>query len=489
MKAAIVVLAAGGAALLPILMTTMAPPGRPANPGFDTLSGWRIEGADPADGYTLALAPGEHGKAARFASDTARPGQGGMFVQTMDAAPWRGKDIEFTARLRVDGKAKPGLVLSVTRPEPNATGFRDQGGVTDVPVGRWFRTRALGHVDADALTVNLGVALTGRGAVLVDDVTLAEATLPATPPSAEASTYLDRALAIIRQQHLRTREMDWPALEARAHREIAGAQVPRETYWAIRGVLGTLGDHHSFLASPQPGAAKTAAQVPTAPAAPMPMTRLVDGRFGLVALPQLNTFGPTGGADGVRYAAVARAGLRALDARPLCGWIVDLREDGGGNMWPMLNGVSPLLGASPFGAFIDPNGRVSRWLMRPGGVSIEGTEDAGWPVYPPFQLRQAGLPVAVLTSGSTASSGEAVTLAFSGRPGARRFGTATAGFTTGNSAQALSDGAVLAVAGVWERDRTGRDYRERIEPEEATTCDGALPAALRWLDRQCATKG
>ena len=103
----------------------------------------------------------------------------------------------------------------------------------------------------------------------------------------------------------------------------------------------------------------------------------------------------------------------------------------------------------------------------------------------PFSLRQAALPIAVSTSSDTASSDEAVTLAFAGRARSRRFGEATAGYLSGNVTETVPDDAVLAVASVWESDRTGRDYRDRIFPDQPMARNQALPVAIRWLNARC----
>jgi carboxyl-terminal processing protease len=489
------VLALGAAAMAPAQTPVL--PATLANADFESAasgapSQWVISHVGGGHDYQVETVAGEHGRAARLFTRTPAARGGAMLSQTIDAAPWRGKDIEVSARVRIEGASRVGLPISVARPKLNDTGYRDQSGLRDVASDRWVTVRRLAHVDDDALVITLGVGLAGAGAVLVDDVAVTEAVLPAEPPSAEALAYLDRALAFMRAEHMRTREMDWPALEARAHRQIVGAKGPADTYWAIRSVLGTLGDHHSFLTPPpRPGTAKPgpAAQRPS-PAAvvTMPATRLVEERVGLIALPALDTFGPDGAANGARYAATARAGLKALDARPLCGWIIDLRGNGGGDMWPMLNGVSALLGPGPYGAFVTPDGKVSRWVMSPIGVVVEGTEAGDWPHYARFALRQASRPLAVLTGPGTASSGEAVAVAFAGRARIRRFGEPTAGFSSGNSTQVLSDGAVLGVASVWERDRTGREYRNEIAPDEAVPVDAAEAAAVAWLGRQCVTR-
>jgi carboxyl-terminal processing protease len=446
-------------------------------------AGWSLADADPATALSIGSAAGEHGLAGRLSSGAA--GGSGKLVQSIDAAPWRGRNVLVTARVRVEGDARAGLVLEVGRPKPNETGFHDRGGVPETR-GTWSDARLIGYVDDDATTITLGVGLAGRGAVYMDDVRIAEAPLGAEAPSAEAATYLDDAIAFARKQHMRSSEIDWDALMKRAHRQIAGATTPHDTYWAIRAMLGTLGDHHSFFRAPKAaGSAPTASGEDKDAAVPMPTSKLLNGRYGYLSLPELTTFGPDGPEAGSRYAVASRTGLSALDKRRLCGWIIDLRANEGGDMWPMLNGVSALLGRSPYGAFVAPGGSVARWVSTPTGVAVEGTPSKPRPVYAPFVLRQGNLPVAVLTGKWTASSGEAVAIAFVGRPRTRSFGVPTSGYTSGNSTHVMSDGAVLAVASVWERDRTGKNYRDRVLPDERLPENMAVRAAQRWLSARC----
>ena len=46
--------------------------------------------------------------------------------------------------------------------------------------------------------------------------------------------------------------------------------------------------------------------------------------------------------------------MAKLQTQGACRYIVDLRGNDGSNMWPMLNGVAPLLGDSPFGRMVSP---------------------------------------------------------------------------------------------------------------------------------------
>jgi C-terminal processing protease CtpA/Prc len=117
---------------------------------------------------------------------------------------------------------------------------------------------------------------------------------------------------------------------------------------------------------------------------------------------------------------------------------------------------------------------------------------------PPYQLKNPEPPVAVLTSRLTVSSGEALTIAFRGRPRTRSFGEATAGLPTTNRSIPMIDGAVLQVTTARWADRTGRVYEGRIAPDQVAEIDWTrigsdddpvLQAATAWLLEQppCAT--
>jgi len=97
-----------------------------------------------------------------------------------------------------------------------------------------------------------------------------------------------------------------------------------------------------------------------------------------------------------------------------------LRSDTGGNMWPMLAGLKPFLGSKGLGTFVSPT-----------GSSRPGVAGHGVGVDPPAALAALETAwIAVLTGPRTASSGEAVTIAFRGRPRTRSFGLPTAGLST-----------------------------------------------------------
>lgn len=329
-------------------------------------------------------------------------------------------------------------------------------------------------------------AVPSYGLAQADQATEAHSRPGATSPSAAALAYLDQAIAIIREHHINSTGADWPALIANARARIAGATRTADTYPAIRGVLEALHQRHSSLMEPRaavPGWRGGPGSHAGGPVAPEPSWRLIDGRVGLIRLPQLDTVG-AGGEDVARaYTAAVRSALDRMDQEPLCGWIVDLRGNGGGNMWPMLRGLDPLLGDPPFGAFVMGQAQVQQWIRANGAIypapaTVPGSR-------PAFALAHQAAPLAVLIGPETSSSGEMVAIALIGRPGVRSFGSRSAGFSTANRVHPLPDGAQLVITETTVRDRLGRDYSGPIAPEEQVAPELAERAATQWLASRC----
>jgi C-terminal processing protease CtpA/Prc len=181
-----------------------------------------------------------------------------------------------------------------------------------------------------------------------------------------------------------------------------------------------------------------------------------------------------------------------LQAQKPDGWIIDLRGNLGGNMWPMLAGIGPVVGEGDLGSFQSPGGNNEPWYYRAGkaGSRPRGQDSVGAQVtMPPFHLPQ--LPwVAVLLDRSTASSGEAIAISFAGRPRSRSFGEHTMGFATANDGNPLSDGATLYLCSSVEADRTGKRYEDGIDPDVDLAAPNSIPeeeqdavvrAAEKWL--------
>lgn len=324
--------------------------------------------------------------------------------------------------------------------------------------------------------------------------------------SASADQYLQSALNVMQNVALRRSQVDWSIVRPAAERGAPGATAPSQLWTPIRGALAALGDGHSFLQTAT-GAAVVAASPQRAGlpgfgsqsgTTPRELAAQAIGRHGW-----LRTVAFSGNeAQAAAHAATYQSLIRTTDESitdGACGWVVDMRQNGGGNMWPMLLGLSSLLPEGRAGTFVGADSSRQDWFVRPGGVTLTdrwGSFGLG-SLTQPYRPRRATWAIALLLGPSTASSGEAVSVSFIGLPNVRSFGQPTFGVSTANSGYPLSDGSVMLVTTAVFADRTGRQYGGRIAPDTLITTplnadptlDATVAAARAWLDRQPACTG
>jgi carboxyl-terminal processing protease len=310
-------------------------------------------------------------------------------------------------------------------------------------------------------------------------------TLTPTPIlSSQAKVYLTAALDIMQQHSVNRKKINWTTLRQQAFALAAGSKTPADTHPAIRKALAELGDQHSSFFEPQDVKQREAAALTPDEA---PHGRRLTYGIGYLELPHFQ--GSEQAAQ--HYVMLAQDAIRTADQVGTCGWIVDLRKNDGGNVWPMLAGIGPILGEGVAWWSVDPDG-----VKQARGYVNGQAQDAGSTVIAsdsPYHLKHPLPSVAVLTDPITASSGEAIVVAFRGRPQTRSFGEPTYGVPTRNDDYTLSDGARLVLTVALDADRTGQTYSSAIAPDQSvpfdlsqigTPADRVVQAATSWLHDQ-----
>lgn len=252
-----------------------------------------------------------------------------------------------------------------------------------------------------------------------------------------------------------------------AREEIKAVDSVADTYPIIEKVLKAAGGKHSNLLAPNentPGVAEDTT-MPT-------VTR--DKGIATIVLP-----GVWSGPVGQQYADTAASGL-AKETVDACGVIVDLRDNTGGDMGPMLAGVSSLL---PNGTVLSFKSRANTSHVMIDGGSVTG---GGTPITVASTSKFTG-PVAVLVDKETASSGEATMLSFRGLENSKSFGQPTAGYASANIFIDMPDGAGLMLTTAKDVARTGEEFAEDpVQPDVVT--DNPEDEAKAWLTQQCKVK-
>ncbi|WP_330481007.1 S41 family peptidase [Streptomyces sp. NBC_00724] len=296
--------------------------------------------------------------------------------------------------------------------------------------------------------------------------------------SPKARNYLTEALDIMERNSLLSAEVDWTAVRREAFDRAGTARTPAETYGAVRQALRDLADQHSQFMDPDQTrrTLSASAEEDVVP----PEGRMLAHDIGYLALPPVPS---DEAADD--YVRQARAAVSKNDRQGACGWVIDVRSNWGGTMWGPLAAVGPILGDGNTGAFVEADGEKTVWTVK-NGTPHQYLHDWG----PAKPLSRPMPPVAVLTSHTTRSAAEAVTIAFRGRPDTRSFGEPTSGAPTANGYHRLSDGAAIFLTQAREADRTGHVYDGPVTPDReihddardlSSHGDQVLTAATRWL--------
>lgn len=293
-------------------------------------------------------------------------------------------------------------------------------------------------------------------------------TAAAAPPDAKAE--FQAAVDILKAHHLNRDKADWKNILAQADSLIPADKPAAEAYPSIRGVLYYLAIRHSYLIPADqvrkqymsPASADTEGLR-------LPQSHIADN-VGYISLPAHSG----SAASDTAYALSLRTALQKIQQKHICRIVIDLRENHGGNMWPMLRGLAPLLGQPPYGKFLNSDGPDTLWG---GAILSDGIIPA-----PSRSQTMTEAFVAVLIGPGTTSSGEFTAMAFEGRKRTEFFGTPTGGFLTINASYPLPDGAILQVSSGWAADRTGHSFRDNIAPDIVT--DTPLADAKQWLIKQ-----
>jgi len=282
--------------------------------------------------------------------------------------------------------------------------------------------------------------------------------------------YVENALDILEEHSINTETIDWDKVRMDAYKQVKTAETTSDSHAIIRETLRYLRDGHSFLMTK--GAYNAMQTVEKS--LPEIESENINNEIGYIKVPAF--LGTPKMAK--NYALELQSHIRQLDRANLKGWIVDLSENSGGNMWPMLLGLAPILEEGTCGFFTDNKENYNPWGYNNGKVFIG--DHTIMEIENPYLIKNMDKKIAVLIGKATASSGEATAVSFIGKEDTRFFGVETAGLTTGNAAFELKDGARLFLTTTIFVDRIKKKYGATIKPDYATF--KARKKAIEWIN-------
>ena len=312
------------------------------------------------------------------------------------------------------------------------------------------------------------------------------------PCRQKAEKLLDETLAFMEKNYYRRAQVSWPVLVADAKARLREAPTCEAAYASISWCFRQLNEPHSFIMPPDKAALYTGETAEGQdPSLSIPdlseMVGEIKGEWlqdsiAYLTIPWVST---TDSLICERIADSLQSVIARLDSRNISRWIIDLRKNSGGNCWPMLAGIGPLLGEGIYGYFVSGEQRIP--ITYRDGSAFQGKHVGCRVSTRGYRTQSSRKSIVVLTSRKTVSAGEIVALAFKGRAQTWLIGEPTAGLTTANATYALSDRSLLVLTVCQEADHMGRICQGSIQPDQLVAVgtqaggDPVREAALMWL--------
>ena len=285
--------------------------------------------------------------------------------------------------------------------------------------------------------------------------------------------YINEALDFIEKYSMKKDLIDWHDFRLNVLKRGENDNTIEDAHQTIKYALSLLNDRHSHFISSKD---LKKGYFDTTVIKITPIVSEYNNGIGYIKIPGFFGNGKLEKAFAVRIQDL----IKDLDKHKINGWIIDLRDNGGGNMWPMLLGVGPILGDGTAGYFVNCNNNYEKWGYSKGKAFMDTTIVIQTDSI--YQLKNKNKKIAILINNKTASSAEAIAVAFIGLPNTRFFGNATRGLTTGNSTIILSDSSTIFLMTVIYADRNKKLYGKQIIPDEIANDGDAKDLAFRWIN-------
>ncbi len=301
--------------------------------------------------------------------------------------------------------------------------------------------------------------------------------------------YVTDALNIMQNKSVNKSKVNWEELSRVTLNNASEAKTIKETYPVLEKALNSLDDAHSKFYPEEAVRAYTLGYEATGQKFPVIESKLLENRYAYISLPDIGSFNKN---DWNLYINTFYSKVNELQKQNPKGWIVDLRDNYGGMLYPMYAAAAPFFDHKNIVGTKDAEGTVEYFNYKDGKF-YEGATAIQIFQLKEKQPKQIKIPVAILINKITGSSAEFITAAFVGQKNVKLIGVNTQGLTSGNQEYKLSDGSFLVLTIGNIVDRTGKEYAEigkgispdiRIEKtdDKIKTNETYLDKAFKYID-------
>ncbi|HAO45789.1 MAG TPA: S41 family peptidase [Ferruginibacter sp.] len=321
------------------------------------------------------------------------------------------------------------------------------------------------------------------------------------PSAAQFPAVPDSVYAFIKRNNIFRNSINWQQTDADFHACIRSSKTLNDTMNCFVNVLKQLNDvHSSFMINGRyyghynPLEDSVYKRIkPTRERAEavtgMFYSTVLEKKYGYLVVPAISAWGNE---EINRYAQALHDTVCRLSSHTLGGFIIDLRLNSGGNMYPMLAGLSSFLGNTAIGYETDiDNNVVRKWQIRNNDFFSNDYQATS--IKAACHTDNSQLPVVILTGPVTGSSGSMTAIAFKQRPRTYFIGEPTAdGYTTSNGFFQYPPNLSINLASYFVADRKMNVYRRTVDPDLLmyTTdnfgqlmSDEKIKAAIAWLSK------
>ncbi len=323
--------------------------------------------------------------------------------------------------------------------------------------------------------------------------------LPGATSFAQFPASVDSVYTFIKYNSVHRNSVDWNLIDKQFRKQISAASTLSDTMSCFVKVLESLNDVHTqiYLNNqyyghyPAFGDSAMARLLPLIEKAGAETNQVQTARPASgIAYLRVPTYMVSDAQQVTAYAQALRDSVEALCREQAKGLIIDLRLNGGGNLYPMLSGLGCLLGNRVIGYETNASDSLVRtWEILNGNFVLGGYQTTS--LSEGCLPEQESLPVVVITGPATRSSGSMTAIAFKGRDNTLLIGEPTAdGYTTSNSYFQFAPGLVFNFAISFVADRNKHLYKTSVNPDllllsadnfENLKEDKKVMYAIRWL--------
>jgi len=279
--------------------------------------------------------------------------------------------------------------------------------------------------------------------------------------------FIDKSFALIKSHSINVEDLD--RIKNELYSKSANLSSVDELAPLYEGVFKELNDHHGGLKYKgktygwkKPLVSNSSYLKEKIKTEKTVKSKVIDKKYGYIRIPGNNDFSFKK-VDSISDDIISH--INAVNSNKIKGWIIDLRLNTGGNMYPILLGLKNFIGNNlVFGGFNDAKNQSSgKWEIYQDKMLIDGIELNSKTTLK-NSLKEA-VPVIILTSCYTASAGEMTAISFIGRNRTFIVGEPTANYTTAVQGFKINNIAGINLSTDYVIDRNQKIYKNNIIPD------------------------